>query len=490
MTRINTNVGAMISRHNLNRSHADMQVRLERLSTGLKINRGADNPSGLIVSERLRSEIEGVDQALTNAERAINVIATTEAALQEASTLLVEMKSLIIETANSGAFSKAEIEANQLQIDSAVESITRISNTASFAGLKLLNGSLDYVVSGVDDTALRDIRVYNSNFGTNPYMPVNVEVLDSAQHAELFLSGTTDPLNPGQLLSSVTFEVMGNYGVEVLQFVSGQNMSAVIFAINQVKDATGVSASYYDTVGSNPSSGVVLSSIDYGSDSFVSITRREDGDFFDAYTAKGGTAINRDYGTDVVAQVNGALALGDGLEISLRTSTLNLEFSITEAFNTVTGTSSSFAITGGGAKYQVGPRITTHEQINFGLQSVAASRLGNDTVGYLSSIVSGGANSALEGKEKEAAAILEKAIDQVAVLRGRLGAFQRNTLETTVRSQEIALESLTASESAIRDADFAAETSRLSRAQILVNAGTSTLAMANSTGQSVLSLLQ
>ena len=122
---------------------------MQRLSSGLRINRGADDPAGLIASEGLRSEISGINQAIDNSQRASNVISTAEGALSEVASLLLNIKDLVVQAANSGALSPDEIEANQLQIDSAVESITRISNTTTFAGLNLLNGSLDYVTSGV-----------------------------------------------------------------------------------------------------------------------------------------------------------------------------------------------------------------------------------------------------------------------------------------------------------------------------------------------------
>jgi flagellin len=103
MTRINTNVSSLIAQRNLASANDDLGVRLQRLSTGLKINRGADDPAGLIVSERLRTEITGVSQAVDNIERASNVIATAESSLQEISDLLVSMKSLVIEAANTSS---------------------------------------------------------------------------------------------------------------------------------------------------------------------------------------------------------------------------------------------------------------------------------------------------------------------------------------------------------------------------------------------------
>lgn len=486
MSRINTNISALTARTNLARTNDDLQVRLQRLSTGLKINRGADDPAGLIVSERLRTEINGVNQSIENIERAANVIATTEGALQEINALLVSIKALTIESANTGAFSKEEIEANQLQIDSAVESITRISNTASFAGLKLLNGSLDYVTSGVTTSQISDVRVHGANFGTNPYIPVTVEVLNSAKTAQLFVSGNNAGA-PGALVSSVTFEVQGSQGVQVFSFASGTALSAVVFAVNQTRDATGVSASLVDA--GDMTSGLVLTSSAYGSEAFVSVRKLKGGETFQTFDEQNGSAINRDHGQDVLALVNGSLALGDGLNVSLKSSSLNVQMTLTEAAAQTLGQQYDFSITGGGALYQIGPSVNSQQQVGFGIQSVAASHLGNSTLGFLSSIVSGGDNSLIAGKAREAGDIIDKSIDQITQLRGRLGAFERNTLQTTLRSSQIALENLTASESSIRDTDFAEETSKLTRAQILQQAGTATLAIANNNAQNVLALL-
>ncbi|MCA9283534.1 MAG: flagellin, partial [Phycisphaerales bacterium] len=140
MARINSNIPSLIAQSRLKGSNANLSTRLERLSTGLRINRGKDDPAGLIISERIRSDIEGVNQGIRNAERASSVIATTESALAEINDLLNSIRSLIVEAANTGANSEIERRANQDQIDSAIASITRISNTATFGGLKLLNG--------------------------------------------------------------------------------------------------------------------------------------------------------------------------------------------------------------------------------------------------------------------------------------------------------------------------------------------------------------
>src|SRR5690349_21454507 len=185
MARINTNVASMTAQRGLATSHRQLNDTLQRLSTGLRINRGADDPAGLIASEGLRSEISGINQAIDNSSRASNVISTAEGALGEVANLLLNIKSLIVQAANSGALSPAEVQANQLQVDSAVESITRISNTTTFAGLHLLNGGLDYITSGVDTNAIKALHISQANFGTNSTIPVQINVITSAKTAEL-----------------------------------------------------------------------------------------------------------------------------------------------------------------------------------------------------------------------------------------------------------------------------------------------------------------
>src|SRR3954462_16039317 len=172
MARINTNVASLTAQRGLARSQKSLNDTLQRLSSGLRINSGADDPAGLIASEGLRSEIAGINQAIDNSSRASNVISTAEGALSEVASLLLNIKDLTVEAANTGALSPDEIKANQLQVDSAVESITRISSTTTFAGLHLIDGSLDYITSGVDPTAIKALNIQQANFGTNPYIPV------------------------------------------------------------------------------------------------------------------------------------------------------------------------------------------------------------------------------------------------------------------------------------------------------------------------------
>jgi flagellin len=474
MARINTNVSSLTAQRGLAKSQKALGDTLRRLSSGLRINRGADDPAGLIASEGLRSEMSGIDQAIDNSSRASNVIATAEGALGEVASLLLNVKSLVVEAANSGALSPDEIAANQLQVDSAVESITRISNTTTFAGLHLLNGSLDYITSGVNTADITALDVAQANFGTADMIPVDINVITSARTAELQFTASA-------LANSVTLEISGTEGVEVLTFTSGTTASAMAFAVNRISDATGVQAALRNSA--TPASGVVFQSTGYGSRNFVSV-HAQSGTF--ATQDAAGTLTGRSVGRDAVATVNGALTVGDGLNVKLNTTTLDLNLTLSDAFG---AGATSFAITGGGSLFQLGPQVTSNQQVNIGIKSVAASKLGDNDVGFLNDLVTGGRSTLVGGEAGAASRIIEKAIKQVAVLRGRLGAFEKNTLETNINSLSVALENVTASESSIRDADFAAETAALTRAQILTQAGTSVLATANTMPQSVLQLL-
>jgi flagellin len=216
----------------------------------------------------------------------------------------------------------------------------------------------------------------------------------------------------------------------------------------------------------------------FGSSQYVSVK-----------TISGAFADGKDFGVDAEVTINGNTAEVDGLTASVRNSNLDIELKLDSAFGQQTATGADFSITSGGARFQIGSEVNRQGQVHIGIGSVSTTKLGDDVVGFLSSLGSGGAASLVSGNTIDAQQILSTAIRQVATLRGRLGAFQKNVLETNVNSLSVALENVTASESAIRDADFASETAALTRAQILVQANTSVLSQANSSPQNVLALL-
>lgn len=473
MSRINNNISSLQANHRLAANQFDLGLRLERLSTGLRINRGRDDPAGLIASETLRSEIRGINQAIDNSTRAANVISTAEGSLNEISALLLDIRGLINHAANDGAISTEEKKADQLQIDSLIESIDRIANTTQFGGEKLINGNFAYTFSGITATDLAAVTVFGAQVPPGTATHVVAEVTGSAQTASVIYSNS-------QIGGNVTIEVAGVKGTTTFSFVSGQALSSVAAAINQFSQLTGVSAR---ASGASTTGRLLLNSQSYGSDAFVSV-KPISGNFI---VATGSTTLDR--GQDATVLVNGQAASVQGLRASIRSNGLDLVLDLTATQGTTPGTT-DFFITGGGATFQIGPNVNASSQVSIGIPSVATSNLGNALVGFLNTINSGGVNSVIGGNTVKAENIVQEAINQVAIIRGRLGGLQKNQIETNINSQRVSLENVQAAESAIRDSDIASEVAAMTRAQILVQSTTSVLGIANQQPQSVLSLLR
>lgn len=470
MSRINTNVNSLIAQRVLRSNNNAVNTSLERLSTGLRINKGADNPAGLIASENLRAEKTGIQAALDNASRATNIVGTAEGGLNEVSSLLNELQGLVSSTANTAGLSTEEVNANQLQVDSILNTVNRLAQATSFQGKKLLDGSLDYTTANVSTTNISAFKVNSAKLVDNVDKTVLVELVTSAQVGAVGITSATGT-------TPFTIEVAGKFGTQQLSFSSGTSTNSVAAAINAVTAATGVSA----TVSGGA---LVVNSTGYGANEFVTVRAIQGG----LGSLTQGTAAS-DTGRDAIVRVNGAAAEVDGLKASFRSSDLDVEIDLTATFNT-DGSSTTFDITGGGANFSLGSKVTEADKVSLGIGSVSTGSLGNNSVGFLNSLASGGANSLSSGNLVTSQKIVDAAIRQVSQLRGRLGAFQKFVVGSTVNNLGVALENASAAESAIRDTDFAEETSRLTRNQILSQAATTVLAQANAVPQQALSLLQ
>ncbi len=682
MTRINTNVSSLVAQTTLARNSSDLQQALTRLSTGLRINVGKDDPAGLIASEALRSDITSIERAISNSERANQVIATADSALGQVSKLLNDVRGLVVEAANTGAMSEDQLQANQLQVDSSLEAINRIAQTTTFQGRRLLDGSLEFISTVGQVSTVVDSRIDQANLGTLGVVSVDVDIAAAATQAAItnssgfssasqatatinfaagagitsaansftidldatnlgdaavgvdisfvdsvaatsaaYTAGTslvitadftnatisgddiiaainaaqsdfvasagagttsdqftaadvvafnaasvstardaialqadtagadfnqvaisivsgaangaafdatqntltvtvasgaqtvadvvtaintdlsgvftataaangstrvdasgvdgdatsnTDNTGGNVLLDDLVVSIGGSTGREVFNFEAGASVNQIAAAVNLVSDATGVAASQ--------SAGVLtLNSTEYGSDAFIDVDVLDEGA---AGTFESGLSAARIEGTDIQGTVNGVNADGDGNVLRINTATLDLSLTVADG----SATNFTFDITGGGALFQLGPDVVSNQQARLGIQSVNAAKLGGAS-GRLYELASGGGKSLLTDPNG-AFRIVDEVIDKVTTLRGRLGAFQRTTLDTNIASLSDTLTNLTEAESAIRDADFAKESSALTRAQILVQSGTSVLSIANSNPQSVLSLLR
>jgi flagellin len=224
-----------------------------------------------------------------------------------------------------------------------------------------------------------------------------------------------------------------------------------------------------------------LKSTAYGKDAKVTLDVISEGA---AGTFKAKTSSSRATGTDIAATVNGINATGKGNALSINTAALSLSLTVTD------GSSKSFKfdVSGGGAQFQLGPTVNGSQQARLGIGSINTARLGG-SAGRLFELGTGNAKS-LASDASGAARVVDQVIEKVAGIRGRLGAFQRTTLDSNSISLNDSLLNLNEAQSSIRDADFAKESANLTRAQILVQSGTSVLGIANQSSQSVLSLLR
>jgi flagellin len=300
---------------------------------------------------------------------------------------------------------------------------------------------------------------------------VVVDVLNSATQGLVTYAGTASTIQ-----SAVTLTIAGNLGTEQLAFASGTALSAIAAGINALTDVTGVVAAVSGTAINFLSDG-------YGASQFVSVTA--DKAFF---TITGGVS-GRDAGTDASVTVNGFAAQADGKNVTFRSANLDLEFVLSDGLNTG-ALSKTFAITGGGATFALGSKVGEGDKAVIGIQNVSTGSLGDGTIGFLADLASGKDKSLSSDNLVNAQRVLDKAIKQVSQLRGRLGAFQKFTIGSTINSLGVALENASSAESAIRDTDFAIETANLTRSQILAQAATTVLAQANASPQAALQLLQ
>lgn len=474
MTRINTNVDNLIALNNLERSNQKLTVALTRLSTGLRINNGQDDPAGLSTGEFLRQEIGALQSAVANNNRANNVLATADASLAQISNLLDGIRGLLTTTANRGVLSDDEIRANQLAIDQAVQAVNRIASSTQFAGRKLIDGSLGFQLSGAGlfnggSATLTRVQVNIANFDVNNNpIPVTVTLTSVARQATIVATSLTAARDS-------TIELVGNKGAISVQIGSGQSIAA---AINGVSDVTGVTAS-----------GTLVRSVDYGREALVKIRNIVGG-----VLATSETSGN---GVDAVGTINGQAFSARGLEASLRTTNLDIDVTFSASAPTPPAVT-NFTIQAGGARLQLGQRIDIANQINIGFPSVSAANLGRvfqlvpgggTEDRTLASLVTGGQNELRLERIPFAVEIVEDAVKQVTELRARLGAIQSNTIGANLNSLQVAIENISAARSQLVDADFAEETANLTRSQILVQAGQQALAIANARPRGVLTLL-
>lgn len=458
-----TNVNTLSLLNILNKTTADQSTSLTRLSTGSRINVGKDDPAGLIAVNSLQSELTNVNASITNNQRTDSVLSVADKALNEVTGLLDDVQSLALASANQDGLSASEVAANQAQIDNALEAIDRIVGSTEFNGKKLLDGSLGINTTGVDSTKLTDVRVYNRpSSSTN----LTVSVTGAASQAGFTLATTSAS-------ADATISVQGKDGTATFDIQAGENLSSVAAKINSATAQTGVTAT---ASGAN----LTLYSSDYGSDAFVRVSTVQG--------AQSEITTGEDYGVDASVTVNGQKVAVDGKDVSYQADGVSAVFTLTDGYNDGSTTGDeTFTISGGGATFQLGTTADTRATV--GISGLYSQQLGTSSLGYLSSIRGGGANS-LVNDPTAAAQIAAKAKAQIAQVQGRVGGFQKFQVATAINQQNAAKESLTSAISVIKDVDFAEETANLNRQNVLLQSAISLLGVSNQQSSQILSLLR
>jgi flagellin len=449
-------------------SDSSLSKTIERLSSGYRINVAADDPAGLVISEKLRAQIGGLQQAIKNAGDAVNMVKTAEAALNEVSRLLRSMRDLAVHAANTGGTDAAASGADQAQVINALASLDKIASETQFGQKKLLDGSAGdrAIVTGTAVTA----GDFSFATGLSEGDVIDVTITQSAARASV----ETDNSLAGGVGSAGSFYVNG---VKV-DYVTADTEVTLAEKINAVQSQSNVYA-VADTVNHT----VEFYSVDYGSTKRVDLV----GLSTDLHSA----ANASDVGADVRATVRtGGTDISDaswasGAGTILKDSTGNtINLTVAAAISApATAFNSQFQVAEGALMFQVGAYAGQMRELSI------PSMFARDLAG---GVVAGKtlADLDLVNDPQNAIRILDEAIKQTSTVRSQLGAMQTNVFESSIRSLSIANENIASSESTIRDTDMAAEMVNLTRQQILQQAGTAMLAQANSLPQTLLKLLQ
>jgi flagellin len=423
---VQNNVAAMNAYRNLSTTNDAMSKSLERLSSGFRINRAADDAAGLAISEGLRSQIGGMTQAVRNTQDGTSVVQTAEGALNETTSILQRMRDLSVQASNDGSLNDDAKGSIQKEITQLKSELDRIANTTTFNGTKLLDGK------------------FNKTFqvGANAGETIGVQI-------------ATDP-------TLASNKGLDSAGLHV------DNLNVTALGGNYTDGGTTAAAgNVARTTDADASNAAVLTITAQTGDDFNSGTAASDIQSFKNLTgsiAFGGKTF--DFSTvDYSGATDSATALA-ALNLAAR-----------KALNLNTDPFAGAASSGDPLTFSVTEKVAGYTDA-----SGVALGTGTDQIDAATPVFSAqsGASAAINA--------IDAAIKTVSSVRADLGAIQ-NRFEHTVNNLNTAIENTTASESRIRDTDMASEMTKFTQSQVLQQAGTAMLAQANQSTQSILKLL-
>jgi flagellin len=435
---------------------------IERLSSGLRINSAKDDAAGLAISDRMTTQIRGLNQAVRNANDGISLAQTAEGALQETTNLLQRMREIAIQAAND-TNSDSDRQSLQAEIIQLKAEINRIAEHTQFNGKNVLDGSMS-----------------NATFhiGANAHQVINVAIGDARGTSIGAYQTASTQVQAGALAgidyTAANLVVLGSKGSATATIAVGDSAKQAAEAVNAVTVDTGVTASARTAV-----------DITFSADDTYSF--KINGETITGTVFSGDLSIVAE-GINAQAATTGVTAsLNDAKDQITLTDNDGDNIALTDFLSVGAGTmdfGSVAGVTDAGTAYAKGS-ITLESSLGFAITDNLVAFASD--VGTLSKVSDVDVTTATNANN--ALSVVDKAIEKIDSIRADLGAVQ-NRFEATIANLQNVSENLSAARSRIMDADFAAETAELTKAQILQQAGVAMLAQANILPQTVLSLLQ
>ena len=486
---INTNIASLNAQRNLNMSQGMLSVAMQRLSSGLRVNSAKDDAAGLAIAERMNTQVRGMTVAVRNANDGISLAQVAEGALAGASSILQRVRELSVQSANASN-SAGDRKAIQAEVGQLLSELDRISVTTEFNGQKLLDGSFGSATFQVGANANQTITATTGNFRTTTY------------GAQLYGSKLVEAAATATPLTGTL--VINGIQSKTVTLTAADTAASAAAAVNAASDATGVTAiarnvSEFKVTGANASYSLAVKG-DNGTPANVTFS-------VGATNTAAGLAEAVKAFNDVSSQTGVTAKLNSTADGLILTSESGANIDITnnsavgsgitlaagDAATTLSSGTQSFgapftAAAAGGTAVSVGTlEFKSDKGFSFGAASTSAlfdTAAPSSTLAAVNTIDV----STVDGSTK-ALKIIDSALAAVNGQRASFGALQ-SRFETTISNLQLSSENMSASRSRIQDADFAAETANLSRAQILQQAGTAMVAQANQLPQGVLALLK
>ena len=487
---VNTNISSLTAQRNLTGSGKLLSQSLQRLSSGLRINSAKDDTAGLAISTRMSAQVRGLNQAARNANDGISLAQTAEGAMSEITNNLQRIRELAIQSANSTntATDRASLDAESTQL---ISEITRVATQTQFNGLGLLDGTFTSKAFQVGANANQTISIDSianaqaTALGSNTLTGVGTVIGAGGVGVTKAAAADLTGGNTVAIESDLTITTLNGGTTAAISYAALSDAKAIATAINNAAAGVGVTATATNTasIGSLGSAGNITMTLN---GSAISATVADTTDL----TALMGAINGAQAATGVTATFTSStskaaltLTTADGRDISV------LNFNNSGATKTVNF--SGQVLTGGAA---------TDSSIKSGVIALSSTKgaitLAGANTDVFSSATQQSAFSAVanvslttDTNAQLAIAVVDAALGQISSSRGNLGAIQ-NRFESTIANLMNVSENISAAQSRIVDADFAAETASLTKSQILQQAGLAMLSQANQVPQAALTLLQ